>query len=171
MGIACGVRRAGEADLDLHRPPSRSRGHLSPGVRGAEALGKAGKETRSYIRHHGPQRAYDQQGAAHRRPDIGAADRGAQEELRGVRRYALRPQHQQRDAGHSTRHRARARSDEARSHDRLRGQPYLHSRGVRRSRFRYRHERGRARACDAVPEADPPQGVRGQGGRQRAATE
>ena len=56
-------------------------------------------------------------------------------------------------AGHRARHRAGAGADPAGHDHRLRRQPHQHARRVRRAGVRHRHQRGGARAGDAVPAA------------------
>ena len=65
-------------------------------------------------------------------------------QLRGVRRPAVPDG--RRGAGHRARGRPAARPDPARDDGRLRRQPHLHPRRVRRDGLRHRHLRGRARA-------------------------
>ena len=59
--------------------------------------------------------------------------------------------------GHRPRHRPRAGPDPAGHDHRLRRQPHLHPRRLRRAGLRHRHQRGRARARhpDAAPGAGP----------------
>ena len=56
-------------------------------------------------------------------------------------------------AGHRPCDWTRTGADPARDDDRMRRQPHLHARRVRRARVRYRHQRGGARAGDAMPVA------------------
>ena len=76
-------------------------------------------------------------------------DVGAREELPRVRHSALR--HRQRQPGHRPCHRARARPDAARHDDRVRRQPHVDARRVRRDCVRHRHLAGARRARVAVP--------------------
>ena len=95
----------------------------------------------------GPQRP-DAPGADHR-PARACPARGAARELRGVRHPALRDG--QRARGHRPRDRPGARPLAAGPDDRLRRQPHVDARRLRRARLRHRDDRGRARARDAVP--------------------
>ena len=70
-------------------------------------------------------------------------------ELPRVRHSALR--HRQRQPGHRPCHRTGARADAAGHDDRLRRQPHVHARRVRRDRVRHRHVAGARRARVAVP--------------------
>ncbi len=69
------------------------------------------------------------------------------ENCKRVRHPAVR--HVRRPPGHRARHRAGAGADPAGHDHRLRRQPHLDARRVRRARVRHRHVRGRARARDA----------------------
>ena len=70
--------------------------------------------------------------------------------------------------GHRPHHRARAGLHPARHDDRLRRQPHLDARRLRRARAWHRHVRGRA--CARDPDADPAQGQEhARHGRRRAA--
>ena len=73
-------------------------------------------------------------------------------ELRGVRHPLLRDGRPR--PGHRARHRPRAGTHAAGHDDRVRRQPHVDARRVRRARVRHRHERGRARARDADAAAD-----------------
>ena len=75
------------------------------------------------------------------------ADRGAA--ARTARSSASRSTAPAAAAGHRPRHRPRAGPDAARHDDRLRRQPHLDARRLRRARVRHRHVRGRARPGDA----------------------
>ena len=84
-------------------------------------------------------------------PDADRAIRGARAQLPGVRHQPFR--HAQPQSGHRARDRPGAWHHAARLHDRLRRQPHLHARRVRRAGFRHRHQRSGARARHAVPVA------------------
>ena len=103
------------------------------------------------------------------RPDLEAAARRADGQLRGVRRPPLRVG--PRAAGHRARDRPGARPDPAGPDDRLRRLAHRHARGVRVAGVRHRHQRGRARAGDADPAAealaDPARALRGRAGARR----
>ena len=92
-------------------------------------------------------------------------------EHQGIRRQGLfsvpRPA-----AGHRARDRAGAGRDAARHDAGLRRFAYQHARRARLSRLRHRHERGRARARDAVHGDEEDEEHEGRGGRQarRAAS-
>ena len=87
-----------------------------------------------------------------RRPGLADPGRGAAQNCAefGVRLHPMG------DAGpgHRARHRAAAGADPARHDDRLRRQPHLDARRVRRAGLRHRHQRGRARAGHADAAAD-----------------
>ena len=117
---------------------------------GLRLAGRARSPPRPHARDRRPQHA-------HRRHARGGADQGralaragadARAQLRGVRdprllARLLAP-------GDRPRDRPRARRHPARHDDRLRRLAHLHPRGLRRACLRDRHERGRARARDAV---------------------
>ena len=83
----------------------------------------------------------------------------------GIR--ALRPR--QRRAGHRPRDRAGARADAAGHDDRLRRQPHLDARRVRRDRVRHRHLAGARRARVAVPGDGAAEGAAHRRQRARCA--
>ena len=68
----------------------------------------------------------------------------------GIRLYGMRDP----GPGHRARHRPRAGPHAAGHDDRVRRQPHVDARRVRRARVRHRHERGRARARHADAAAD-----------------
>ena len=75
-----------------------------------------------------------------------------------------------RRAGHRPRHRSRAGAHAARHDDRLRRQPHVHARRVRRARVRHRHLAGARRPRVAVPRAGAAEGAaHRRDGRARAA--
>ena len=138
-------RRAGRAGARLRRPASRPRGHVAPGLRGTPPGGAPRAPARPHRRDDGPQRS-DAARADHG-PDGEGAARCPASELRRVRDRAVRDGVGPR--GHRPRDRPRARAHAAGEDDRLRRQPHVDPRGVRRTRVRHRHVRGRARARDA----------------------
>ena len=69
--------------------------------------------------------------------------------------------------GHRPHHRPRAGLHAARHDHRLRRQPHLDARRLRRARARHRHVRGRA--CARHPDADPAEGQEHAGPRRRQA--
>ena len=141
--------RRGRARPPLHRPPPRPRGHVAAGVR-RPAPGRPHRPpARPHRRDDGPQRP-DRPSIdlPRRRPDLGRSRwrcwrRNCAEF--GIRLYPMG------DAGpgHRARDRARARAHAAGHDDRVRRQPHLHARRVRRAGVRHRHQRGRARARHA----------------------
>ena len=143
---------AGEPDLlyiDLHLVHEVTSPQAFDGLRLA---GRARAPPRPHGRDDGPQRPDRGTRPAARGPDLGQADGGARAELRGVRHPALR--HARPRPGHRARDRSRARPHAAGHDDRVRRQPHVDARRVRRARVRHRHERGRARARDADAAAD-----------------
>ena len=138
---------------DLHRPAPRPRGHQPAGFRRAAAGRPAGAPARSDDRHRGPQRADDRHRQADRRPGVADPGGDAAAQLRGVRHPAA-PDGRRR-AGHRAHHRPATRADPARHDRRVRRQPHLDPRRVRRAGDGHRHLRGRARARhpDAVAAA------------------
>ena len=89
---------------------------------------------------------------AARGSDLGEADGRARPQLRGVRHPLLRDGRSR--PGHRARDRPRAGPDAAGHDDRVRRQPHVDARRVRRAGVRHRHQRGRARARHADPAAD-----------------
>ena len=158
--------RRGRAGPPLHRPPPRPRGHVPAGLR-RDPAGRADRPAaRPDRRHRRPQRPDHRHRQARRRPDLRQAARRAQCQLRRVRHRLLpdRPP----EPGHRPRHRPRAGPDPTGHDDRLRRQPHLHPRRVRRPRLRYRDQRGRARPRH--PDAPPAAAVDdGRHRRRRAA--
>ena len=148
------VRRRRPARPALHRPAPRPRGHLAAGLRRARASPAArcaGPTSPSPpMDHNVPTADIDQ-------PIADPISRKQIEVLRGqlrrVRHHRV-PDGRSRP-GHRARHRSRAGPDPAGHDHRVRRQPHLDARRVRRPRLRHRHERGRARARhpDAPPAA------------------
>ena len=95
-------------------------------------------------------------------------DRDAGAQLRGVRHPDLLAG--LRATGHRPRDRPGAGPDPARDDDRLRRQPHLHPRRLRRAGLRHRHLRGRARARHPVPGPEAAEDdadlLRGRAGRR-----
>ena len=156
----------GRARPLVHRPAPRPRGHLTAGLRRAAAGGPHGAPARTDGRHGGPQRADQGHRQAGRRRDLGEAARRCSTPTppssasrcypmgnpnQGIV-HVIGPEQGWTPAGHD---------------DRLRRQPHLDARRLRRARLRDRHERGRARAGHA----DAPAGAaEDDGGRRSRAT-
>ena len=132
----------------LRRPPPRPRGHVAAGVRRPAPGRPHGPPPRPHRRDDGPQRPDHRHRPAGRRPDLGASrwrcSRANCAEF-GIRLYPMGAP----GPGHRPRDRARAGPHAAGDDDRVRRQPHVDARRVRRARVRHRHERGRARARDA----------------------
>ena len=137
----------------LHRPAPRPRGHVAPGVRRPAA-----RRARACAGPTSPSRRWtttSRPPASTSRstdPISAEADGRARAQLRRVRHPPLRDGRSR--PGHRARHRARAGAHAAGHDDRVRRQPHLHARRVRRAGVRHRHERGRARARHADAAAD-----------------
>ena len=102
----------------------------------------------------------------HRRSRKPPAGRDARRQRERVRHRILRRVRQ--PPGHRAHHRAGAGLHPAGHDDRLRRQPHLDPRRLRRARARHRHVRGRA--CAGDPDADPDQGEEhARQGRRRAS--
>ncbi len=119
------------------------RSHRPQGSRAGEDTGRG----RSQHPDHRPLQA--QSGSGKHRADAG--DGGECPRIRHRILQRVRPA-----PGHRARHRPRAGLYAARHHHRLRRQPHLHPRRVRRAGARHRHLRSRACAGDANP--DPEKG-------------
>ena len=100
----------------------------------------------------------------HRRSREPAAGRAARRERARIRHRILRRVRP--PPGHRPHHRARAGLHPARHDDRLRRQPHLDPRRLRRARPRHRHLGGRA--CARDPDADPVEGEEHAGRRSTA---
>ena len=138
---------AGEPDLlyiDLHLVHEVTSPQAFDGLR---LCGPDGAPSRAHRRDDGPQRADVGSRPADRGSDLGQADGRARGQLRRVRHPLLR--HGRPGPGHRARDRPGAGAHAAGHDDRVRRQPHLHPRRVRRARVRHRHERGRARAGHA----------------------
>ena len=144
-------RARGRGRVDLHRPAPGPRGDLAAGLRRAAARGPHGPPARQDGRDRRPQRAdrRHRDRAADRRRALPGTGRDSGAKLRGVRGADLLAR--LRPPGDRPRDRPGARPHPARDDDRLRRQPHLHPRRVRRARVRDRDLRGRARARDPVP--------------------
>ena len=146
LGRASRRRAAGRHLPPLHRPAPRPRGDQPAGLRGPAPDRPQGAPPRRDPGGARPQRADQRPLAADRGRDLAHPGRHADQQLRGVRRPAVR--HARRPPGHRPRHRPRAGLHPARHHHRLRRQPHQHARRLRRPGLRHRHLRGRARAGD-----------------------
>ena len=148
----------------LYRPPPRPRSDQPAGLRRpahdrpqGSASGKdAGRRRPQRADLARPQARHQERGKPH--PGRGAG----QERCRFRRRilFGERP-----PPGHRPHHRAGAGLHAARHDHRLRRQPYLDARRIRRACARHRHLRGRA--CARHPDADPAQGQEHAGARRR----
>ncbi len=147
------VRSAeGEPDLlyiDLHLVHEVTSPQAFDGLRIAGRRVRRPDLTVATMDHNVPTAGLDQPA---RGPDLGHPDPGARAELQGVRDPLLRDGRSR--PGHRARDRTRAGADAAGHDDRVRRQPHLDARRVRRARVRHRHERGRARARHADAAAD-----------------
>ena len=139
-----GGRRDGAGD-PLHRPPPGPRGHLAAGLR-RPAPARAARVRRpdltlATVDHNVPtigpraRRSPTRSRARRSRPWSATAREF------GIPLYALRSA----APGHRPRDRPRAGPDAAGHDHRLRRQPHLHPRRLRRAGLRHRHQRGRAR--------------------------
>ena len=162
MGRTRRTRGAGGAKCPLRGPSPGSRGDLSAGLRRSAHGWTRRAKARSDHRHGRPQHAHLGPLPASHRPDLQAAAGRPVPQLLGVRNHALR--HVQPEPGDSAHHRPRAGLHAAGQDHRLRRQPHLHTRSVRRVCHRYWHHTGRARAGDSVHRAAP---VQDHGGPSR----
>ena len=151
----------------LHRPPPRPRGDQPAGLRGPAHDRPQGARAAEDARRGRPQRAHDRPLARHRGPGVAASrsrrwprtprDFGIEyynelDTRQGIV-HVIGPGAGLHPAGHD---------------DRLRRQPHLDARRLRRARVRHRHQRGRARARHA--DADPEEGEEhAHHGRRQAA--
>nr|AIS72850.1 Ag85ss-gp120ss-HIV 1086c gp120-siinfekl [Cloning vector pSL720] len=94
------------ARSDLHRPPSRPRGHQPAGLRRAAAGRTSRAAARSDDRHRGPQRADHRHRQADRRPGFAHPGRDIAAQLRGIRHPPA--SHGRRRTGHRSHHRPAA---------------------------------------------------------------
>ena len=165
VALGGGTGDAREPDLiyiDLHLVHEVTSPQAFDGLRLA---GRARAPTGPDDRHRGPQRADGRHRQADRRPGVAHSGRDAATQLRGVRHPAA-PDGRCR-AGHRAHHRTATRSDAARHDGRLRRQPHLHARRVRRARDGHRHIGGRACARHADTAAAA---VQDDGGQRRRPT-
>ncbi|CAA9339493.1 MAG: 3-isopropylmalate dehydratase large subunit, partial [uncultured Friedmanniella sp.] len=161
-----GAQRRGRARPALHRPAPGARGHQPAGLRRAPGRRAHRPPAGPDHGHRGPQRPDAGHPEPHRRPGQPGAGGGVAPQ-RGRVRHPAGPDGRPRP-GHRARHRPAAGPDPAGHDHRLRGQPHLHPRCLRRAGLRHRHQRGRARAGhpDAAAAAGPADG--GHGGRRAA---
>ena len=136
----------------LHRPASRARGDVAPGVRRPAHQRPHGAPARSHRRH----RDHNVPTADIDQPIADPISRRQIEVMRqnaeefGITLYPMG----HKDAGHRARDRARARTHAAGHDGGVRRLAHVDPRRVRRAGVRHRHERGRARARHADPAAD-----------------
>ena len=158
-------------DAAVRRPASDPRGHDAAGVRHAARARLARRHARADDRHRRSHRPHARPAAAVPRRDGGGHAVGARAQLPRARHQAAR--HRQRPSGHRPRHRAGARADAAGDDDRVRRQPHLHARRVRRGGVRDRHVAGARRPGVAVPgdgAAESPADRRRRAGSRAAFT-
>ena len=161
---------AGEPDLlyiDLHLVHEVTSPQAFEGLRLAGRTVRRPDLTVATADHNVPTDDIDKPG---RRPDLAPPARGARGQLRRVRRHLLPDG--RREPGHRPRDRPGAGPHPAGHDDRLRRQPHLDPRRLRRARLRDRHLRGRARARhpDPPPAAAADDGGRGRGRARRRAS-
>ena len=150
LGAAHRPHAAHRADAALRRPAPRPRSDEPAGVRHAAAARLAASRSRSApsrrsitsCRPTASRRALRRR---HGRAMTAALERNCREF--GIRLFGLG----ERRPGHRARHRPRARPDPAGHDDRVRRQPHVDARRVRRGRVRHRHLAGARRARVAVP--------------------
>ena len=116
-----------------------------------------GRAPGSHIRHRRSHRADESADAPVHRRDGRRHDGLARAQRARVRSSLCWSR--RRSAGHRARDRTGARTDAARHDDRVRRQPHLDTRRVRRGRVRHRHVAGTRRARLAVPGARAAQGA------------
>ena len=131
------------------------------------ARGLEGALPGAHDRHRRSHRPDPRSAAAVPRRDGRGHARGARAQLPRGGRPALRSE--QRVAGHRPRHRAGAGAHAAGDDDRLRRQPHLDARRVRRGGVRHRHLAGARRARVAVPGDGSAEGAAHQRHRQARA--
>ena len=155
-----------EAGPALHRPAPRARGDVAAGVRRAAARGAQGAAPGTHARDGRPQRA----DARPRQPwPDPLSSQQVETSARTARSSASRC-----SACHDRRQGIvhiigpGAGADAAGDDDRLRRQPHVDARRVRRARVRHRHVRGRARAGDADAGAGHAEDDVGRGQRRAA---
>ena len=141
LGHPCGRGRQGAGATSLYRSAFHSRGNLAAGVRRAEGGRAKGSQAGADLRGDGPLGAHQGSPQHHDHRQPGQAVRGARPQLPRNRRAPVR--HEQPEPGHRSHHRPRDGHHPARADHRLRRQPHLHPRRVRRAGVRHRHQRGR----------------------------
>ena len=150
----------------LHRPPSRPRGDQPAGLRGPAHDRPQGARAREDAGRGRPQRA------DHRPLASGIDDEESRIQVETLAKNAARIrrrvfQRARQAPGHRPHHRPRAGLHAARHDHRLRRQPHLDARRLRRAGARHRHVRGRA--CAGHPDADPEEGQEHAGRRSTAS--
>ena len=128
------------ADAALYRSAPRARGHLATGIRRAAPQRLEDRAPGSHIRHRRSHRADESADAPVHRRDGRRHDGLARTQRARVRSSLCWSR--RRSTGHRARDRTGARTDAARHDDRVRRQPHLDTRRVRRSRVRHRHVAG-----------------------------
>jgi 3-isopropylmalate/(R)-2-methylmalate dehydratase large subunit len=142
------ARRPGEPDTALRRPAPRPRGDEPAGLRGpAPERSRVRRPERTSpppITTCRPTRSRPRRDPISRR-QLEVLDENCAEF--GITLFPMGT----REPGHRPRHRTRTRRDPAGHDDRLRRQPHLDPRRLRRAGVRDRHERSRTRARDPDP--------------------
>jgi len=149
VGRAQGPHARERADAVVHRPASDPRSHEPAGVRHDAPARLDGRVPGAHGCDHRSHRPDELAEAAVPRPDGRRDDRGARAQLQRVRHQALpaRPD----GAGHRPRHRPAAGADTAGHDDRVRRQPHVHARRLRRDCDGHRDVAGARRPGLAVP--------------------
>ena len=147
--------QADGTSLHLHRPPPRPRGDEPAGLRGPAHDRPQGARAGEDARRRRPQHPDDRpQPAA---SPIPRAALQVEQLAENAREFGIEYYNEfDRAPGHRPHHRAGAGLHAAGHDHRLRRQPHLDARRLRRARARHRHLRGRACAGDA--DADPGEG-------------
>ena len=158
-------RRRGRNLPDLCRSPPRARGDQPAGLRGPAPERAQGACAREDACRRRSQRADDRPQPWHREPRIAHPGGRTRQERQGFRRRVL--QRARPSPGHRPHHRPGTGLHPAGHDHRLRRQPYLDPRRLRRARARHRHLRGRARPRH--PDADPEEGQEHADHRRRHA--
>ena len=147
-------QEVGQPAIPLRRPAPHSRSDDTPSVRrtasklDAASAAPTERSQSSTTTLHRPRTRIP----AHQRPHCKAATRRARAQLRGVWHPPVR--YGQPQPRHRAHNRPRARMDAAWQGDRLRRQPHVHTRGLRRACLWDRHlgSRTRPRNADRPPE-------------------
>ena len=149
----------------LYRPPPRARGDQPAGFRGTAHDRPQGPSSGKDAGRGRPQRADVVGPQARHQQERGKPhpDRGAGPERGRFRRRILFGE--RRPPRHRPHHRPGAGLYAARHDDRLRRQPHLDARRLRRAGARHRHVGGRA--CARHPDADPEESQEHAGARRR----